>query len=193
MNGQIDSLKKTYDNHRKKIKSRQIENEGNRRRLSEQLQDAKVIRDKVGAVIPSAKITFESISLPAATENVRELYDTKYKLRSKLIENVDQVKSIIASHPASQIYEAWQRLFERRISICSYGEHEPAFKLQQPQDIETLWREQIPSIRQTLIETFRAVSDSLDKYYASLKKINRRVDIVSSELGTRINLSLIHI
>ncbi len=185
--GQIDSLKKTYENQRKNLKSRQIENERNRKSISEQLQDAKAIRDKVGAIIPSAEAAFESTSLSVATENVRELYDTKYKLRSKLIENVERVKSIVASHPASQIYEAWQRLVERRISICSYSEHDPEFKLQQPQDIETLWREQMPSIRQTLIETFRAVSDSLDKYFASLKKINRRVEIVSSELGTRIN------
>lgn len=184
---QIDSLEKNYDNQRKNLKLRQAENEANRRTLSEQLHDAKVIRDKVGTVIPSVEPAFESTSLPIVTENVRELYDTKHKLRSKLIENIDHVKSIIASHPASQIYQAWQRLVERRISICTHSEHDPVFKLQQPQDIETLWREQIPSIRQTLIETFRAVSDSLDKYYSSLKKINRRVDVVSSELGVRIN------
>ncbi len=184
---QINSLKQTYENQIRSLKSRQTENEGYRRKLSEQLHEAKIIRDKVGAVIPSANPVFESTSLPVITENVRELYSTKHKLRSELIENVDKVKSIVASHPASQVYQAWQRLVERRISICAYSEHDPAFKLQQPQDIETLWREQIPSIRQTLIETFRAVSDNLDKYYASLKKINHRVDVVSSELGAKID------
>ena len=106
-----------------------------------------------------------------------------------MIKSVDKVRSIIGAHPASQINEAWQRLVERRLAQSSCDEHEPAFKLQQPLDIEILWRDQLPSIRQTLIETFRAVSDNLDKYYASLKKVNRRVDIVSNELGNKINSS----
>lgn len=126
-------------------------------------------------------------SLLDLTEALSRLLADEDRLRKQVLEGVGKAQLILNKYVNSRIYKAWETLLEQRRQLAHADEYEESFRLQQPDDLSHLLDEDLPAIRDILIQQLRAVGDSLSKYHDCLKGLNEEVARVSRHLGQKVN------
>ncbi|KGK41783.1 hypothetical protein LH51_12180 [Nitrincola sp. A-D6] len=109
------------------------------------------------------------------------------QLREDVLNGVGIAQQILQQYVNSRIYKAWQMLLDQRKMVSGLNEFDVEFRLSQPNDLAHLLDNDVPDLRDLLIEQVRAVGDSLSKYHDNLNSLNKEVDRVSRHLGKNIN------
>lgn len=109
------------------------------------------------------------------------------QLCEDVLNGVSIAQQILQQYVNSRIYKAWQMLLDQRKMVSGLNEFDVEFRLNQPNDLAHLLDNDVPDLRDLLIEQVRAVGDSLSKYHDNLNSLNKEVDRVSRHLGKNIN------
>jgi hypothetical protein len=156
------------------------------RALTTELDRAQGISDRLTPGNP-ATLGDSVPALDTLSADLEQLLDTERQVRSKLLKQVDKIRDMLRHHSESKIHRAWVFLLEQRQARTGLDEFATEFKLQLPDDLANLLDEQLPDIRDSLVEQIRAVGDSLVRYHGSLKILNDEVGKVSRHLRDKIN------
>lgn len=134
----------------------------------------------------------ESANEPTSTledlsDTLSRLLEEDFRLKKVIIKGVEKAQVILSKYINSRIYKAWEALLDQRRQLSHADEYDEGFRLQQPEDLSHLLDEDLPAIRDILIQQVRAVGDSLSKYHDCLKGLNDEVSRVSRHLGQKVN------
>ncbi len=186
---QLASFKANYLQQKQALSHSLKQTEKNLTGLKSQIQEASTLSANIQ--LPSTSEQPVSIdnnlSLNELTLRLQELNDHHYRLKSRILEGVEQAIKIIHQYPKTQIQSAWRLLMETRSAQTASSELSETFRLNQVQDLEVLIDQLLPQMQASLVESIRSVGGSVAHYYETLRRLNKQVAEVSHTLKTRLN------
>lgn len=122
-------------------------------------------------------------------EELQSTYQQTEALRKQVLSNYDQAVRILNDYDGTHIQKAWEKLSAYRKDQLSndLDVYDEKFKLAQVPDLRKLLDDDIPQLRDAVIDQFVSESGSLVKYFDSLEVMAKEVKAVSSELRRKIN------
>lgn len=120
-------------------------------------------------------------------ENAQGLIAIRNEMRQAVIAAVTEAQQSLLHYAHSRIARAWSVRKDQRRQSSTHSEHSDEFRLQLPPDLARLVEDDLPAIRDALIEQVRVVGDSLAKYHGGLKLLNDEVSRVTRHLKEHIN------
>jgi len=159
-------------------------------------EQARTIRGQIeeaNGILGKVQMSTELPGLPGHIQSLtRELQDAFGKLtdlRREVLAAFRSAQGVLNQYPDSQIQKSWQKLRELRRSRLSPSESEfdEPFMLAQVEDLRYLLDQDIPHLRQTLIEQFSNEAGKVCDYFDGLETVMREVSSVSRTLKQKIN------
>lgn len=128
-------------------------------------------------------------NLKALTEQLRSSYRDLEKLRELVIKAVRKAVSVLTKYENTQIYQAWRKLQEHRVSqlFDASDRYSDDFELSQTESLRLLLDQDLPQLRAALITQFTNAAGELRDYFGGLKQLAREVKQVSNQLQRAIN------
>lgn len=128
-------------------------------------------------------------NLKALTEQLREAYRDLEKLREQVIKAVRKATAILSRYESTQVYGAWRKLQEHRVSQLAdqSDRYSDEFELAQTDSLRLLLDQDLPHLRYALIDQFASAAGELGDYFDSLKLLASEVKQVSNKLQRAIN------
>lgn len=128
-------------------------------------------------------------NLKALTEQLRNSYRDLEKLREHVIRAVRKARSVLTKFENTQIYQAWHKHQEYRVSRLAdpNDRYSDEFELSQTESLRLLLDQDLPQLRAALITQFANAAGELRDYFGSLKQLAREVKQVSNQLQRAIN------
>ncbi|WP_181049727.1 ATP-binding protein [Marinobacter persicus] len=128
-------------------------------------------------------------NLKALTDQLREAYRDLEKLREMVIKAVRKATSVLNKYENTQVYQAWRKLQEYRVSQLPnvgdrYGDD---FELSQTESLRLLLEQDLPQLRAALITQFTNAAGELRDYFGGLQQLVREVKQASNQLQRAIN------
>lgn len=115
------------------------------------------------------------------------LIDSHNDLKNRVLELVSNATNILSADSGSKVYEAWDLLVQVRRHKSPHQEYSDQFRLQLPDDLEALLDQHVPQIRESMIETVKAVGQLFVQFYQTLRSLEVEVARVSRDLKSKIN------
>lgn len=157
---------------------------------------ARIIKHQVeeaNGILGKVQISTQLSGFPGNIESLtRELQDAfgrLTELRRDVLAAFKSALGVLNQYPDSQIQKSWQKLRDIRRSRLtpSESEFDEPFMLAQVEDLRYLLDQDIPHLRQTLIEQFSNEAGKVCDYFDGLETVMREVTSVSRTLRQKIN------
>lgn len=128
-------------------------------------------------------------NIESLTRQLQEAFERLTELRRDVLAAFKNALGVLNQYPDSQIQKSWQKLRDIRRSrlTSSESEFDESFMLAQVEDLRYLLEQDIPHLRQTLIEQFSNEAGKVCDYFDGLETVMREVTSVSRTLRQKIN------
>lgn len=157
---------------------------------------ARIVKHQVeeaNGILGKVQISTQLPGFPGNIESLtRELQDEfgrLTELRRDVLAAFKSSLGVLNQYPDSQIQKSWQKLRDIRRSrlTSSESEFDEPFMLAQVEDLRYLLDQDIPHLRQTLVEQFSNEAGKVCDYFDGLETVMREVTSVSRTLRQKIN------
>ncbi|MGX1201046.1 ATP-binding protein [Marinobacter sp. MBR-105] len=179
--------KTAFEDSKKALTGQIINHRGRAGSIGRQLEAAIAIRDKFDEPVAFANEMPGNLGL--LTEQLQDAHKNLDQLRMEVLRAMKHSVAVINAYENTQVYAAWRKLKEYRISqLTNPGDqYTDEFELAQVDNLRLLLEQDLPHLRMSLIAQFASAAGELRDYFDGLQLLSREVRRVSNTLRSAIN------